>query len=851
MIRLALGTIRSRKGAFAGAFVAILLSSTLASACGTLMESALRAGAPTERYSGVPVVVGGKQSVSWTTGHGEDRETESDSLPEKVRLDPGMATTLRGLSGVDRVVTEVSVPGQLFAADRPVPANKALWAHGWDSAGLTPFRLTAGRAPRGGGEIVVDAGTAARGALRPGARVTLAAASETRMDGAPVARQYTVVGVVAPPRGTQLDRQSAVFLDPAEALRLAGGRVDAFGVYPAAGTSARAVATAAKHALGADRVSARTGHGRGLVEFLDIAKSNEDMVSIAGAFGGIALAVAVFVVMGTFAFSVQQRHRELGLLRAVGATPWQVRRMISGEALVLATVAGLCGVAPGIGLAHVLRDQFVSHGIIPDTFRIAVGWIPMLVAVGSGIVVSQLAVFFAGWRAGRIRPTQALTEAGAPRRRLGVIRILLGVIALAGAIVVAGVSMSLHGDNAAASSIGVVMSFMVAVGFLGPLLARIAIALAGPLMGGFSRASGYLAAAHSRSDARRLASVFTPMTLCVAISCTVLFTQTTIKHGTLTQGRERVVADRVIQPTGPGVPAGAVARVATLPGVKAAVGVAPTQVVTRGQDQMAAQVVAPGARPADIASVLDLGVREGDLADLRGRTVAMSSTMAGGHHVGDTLRFWLGDGTPVSLRLVAVYRRGLGFGDYLLPWEVAGAHTTARTVSTILVSGTVSADAVRQATGWPGLTVAGSAVLHSQDEKDQDLNAWMNYMLLGMLIAFTAIAVGNTLVMATLDRTGEFARLRLTGATRRQVTRMVRWEVLVVVLIAAAIGTAAAVGTLVPFSTGVTGSRTPYVPPLWYLTLLAGMVVLGLVATGLPARVALRPAPAEAAGGRE
>src|SRR5581483_7437082 len=136
------------------------------------------------------------------------------------------------------------------------------WAHGWDSAGLTPFHLIAGHAP-GAGEIVVDAGLADRLAVRPGggpgARVTLAAG--------PAARAYTVAGVVAPPRGDELDRQSAVFLDPAEARRLAGGRVDAFGVYPAAGTTAKAVAKEAKHALGADRVSVRTGKGRGFVEY--------------------------------------------------------------------------------------------------------------------------------------------------------------------------------------------------------------------------------------------------------------------------------------------------------------------------------------------------------------------------------------------------------------------------------------------------------------------------------------------------------------------------------------------------------------------------------------------------------
>jgi len=40
--------------------------------------------------------------------------------------------------------------------------------------------------------------------------------------------------------------------------------------------------------------------------------------------------VTVFVVASTFAFTVAQRRRELGLLRAIGATPRQVRRMATG-----------------------------------------------------------------------------------------------------------------------------------------------------------------------------------------------------------------------------------------------------------------------------------------------------------------------------------------------------------------------------------------------------------------------------------------------------------------------------------------------------------------------------------------
>ena len=65
----------------------------------------------------------------------------------------------------------------------------------------------------------------------------------------------------------------------------------------------------------------------------------DDLASMFGMMSGVALFMAMFVVASTFGFVVAARRRELGLLRLVGATPRQVRRMVLGEAGVVALLA--------------------------------------------------------------------------------------------------------------------------------------------------------------------------------------------------------------------------------------------------------------------------------------------------------------------------------------------------------------------------------------------------------------------------------------------------------------------------------------------------------------------------------
>jgi putative ABC transport system permease protein len=64
MLRLALATLRARKGAFAASFLALLLAAAVVSACGVLLESGLRSGLPPERYEKASLIVAGRQRAS-------------------------------------------------------------------------------------------------------------------------------------------------------------------------------------------------------------------------------------------------------------------------------------------------------------------------------------------------------------------------------------------------------------------------------------------------------------------------------------------------------------------------------------------------------------------------------------------------------------------------------------------------------------------------------------------------------------------------------------------------------------------------------------------------------------------
>ncbi|MEU8145593.1 FtsX-like permease family protein [Nonomuraea sp. NPDC048901] len=807
MIFVALKTLRHRKAAFAGAFVALFCAAALVCACGMLLDTGLRGSVAPERYAGAPVIVSGDRFARQTVRASETKtKTKAKQLSERAWVPASLADRLRRIPGVSRVVAEVTFPAYV--------AGRRFQGHGWESAALTPYTLRTGREPRAAGEVVVEAASG----LSVGARVPVRTAAGDRT--------YLVTGVTA----QDLPSQDTLFFAPVEARRLAGrpGQVAAIGVFPQVDVSG-----VVKGAL------AYTGDERGAVEFLDAEQSRVKLISLGGALGGTSLLVAILVVVGTFALSIQQRQREIALLRAVAATPRQVRGMLGGEALLVGVVAGTLGSAAGVGLGFWLRSRFVALGAMPDNLRLMVSPFPLLAALGAAVVAAWAAAYLSARRAVRIRPVEALGEAELPTARIPLGRMIAGLLCGAGGVALTLVLSALSSEAASGPvTLLTALVWTVTVALLGPVLAQVATALLGvPLRA--ARTSGYLAAAGLRATSKRLSSVVTPLSLMVAMTCTILFVQTTMGYAAQEQATAGTRAEHVL---GPHVPSGTAAVVRRLPGVEAVTEVLRTSVRV-GLDKYGAQAVTADG----LGRTMDLGVVSGSLDDLDDDSVAVSRTAAErlGVSAGAKINLTLGDGTPVELRVVAIYSRGLGFGELTLSHALVAGHVDDPLGTVLVAAPSVTRADLERAV--PGVGVLDRA----QAAEAGGANSEVNYMAMGLIIAFTAIAVVNTIAMSTSSRSRELALLRLVGTTRRQVLRMLRLETLAAVVVAVTIGTAIALVTLSAFSMGMTGSLLPHVPLLTYLAVIAAAAGLALLATALPGRLVLGRRPVELIGARD
>ncbi|MFI8933662.1 FtsX-like permease family protein [Streptomyces sp. NPDC053474] len=847
MLRYALQTIRDRKGGFLGAFVALMCAAALITACGTLLETGLRGTIRPERYAAAPVLVSADQNVHQTTVKHKKGKTKvkhkAKPIAERAWLPREVTERLEGVPGVGTVVPELTFLAQPLTPEVSDPERPA-YGHAWSSASLAPFRIVDGRAPRAAADLVVDRGLAERARLKPGDRLTV---QSTR---AP--RTYRVSGIAAPDGGGQaLAHQTSLFFSDREAARLAAhpGRVTALGVLPADGTSAQALKAAVKKALDGTTAQVTSGDGRGSVEFLDAAGARVKLVSMGGAMGGTSLLVAVLVVVGTFALSIQQRYRELALLRAIAASPKQLRKLLGREALLVGAAAGALGSLAGIPLGGLLYGKFIDEGVVPATLDRVVSFFPPLVAVAATLFGAWAAARVSARRIARIRPGEALAEASVERTRLSWVRIAAGLLLLAGGVVLVLVLSVLRTEPASTPvTFLAVVVLASAVALLGPLVVRASAAVLGRVLR-LTGPVGRLAHANLRGNAARMAAAVTPLVLLIGMTCTVLFTQPTLTAAARAEARDGVRADWSLAAQGPGVPAAAARRLRAAEGVEAVTEVVRTTVRV-GLDKYPAQ----GVTPAGLTRTWDPDVTAGSLASFGAGDVAVSELAADrlGLKPGSSLKLTLGDGTPTTLKVGAVYSRGLGFGDLTLAHDLVARHVDNPLAATVLVRSDRTKDQLAATLReFPAVRVdSPDAVDRLQAERGQS-SADVNLLAMGLVLAFTAIAVVNTLAMSVSERVREFALLRLAGATGRQVRGMLRTEALSVLLIATALGSGIALAVLTAFSVGMTGSAAPVVLPLLYVAVVAVAGLLALMATALPGRAALKPLPVTVASAKE
>jgi len=130
-----------------------------------------------------------------------------------------------------------------------------------------------------------------------------------------------------------------------------------------------------------------------------------------GIFGSLALAVASIGIINTLVMAILERRREIGIMKAIGASDGDVKGLFFAEAGVMGVFGGVVGVALGWTIGRVINlgtNVYLKRQHFPPEQIWFVPWWLVLGAIGFAIVVSLLSGLYPASRAARLDPVQAL-----------------------------------------------------------------------------------------------------------------------------------------------------------------------------------------------------------------------------------------------------------------------------------------------------------------------------------------------------------------------------------------------------------------------------------------------------------
>lgn len=185
----------------------------------------------------------------------------------------------------------------------------------------------------------------------------------------------------------------------------------------------------------------------------------------------LTFVVAVLVVSTTYAVVVKARTREIALLRAIGASGRQTKRLVRHEAIVVGAVASALGVLIAVlGGSALLLYYDVEPNVLAAIE--AIGYWHMIAAFISGVLLSWLASSTPARTASQVAPLEAMRlEAKTPDRRTSYLRIFLGGILFLGG------SAGMYGGYTMNSPEGYLVAFFSGIGWFIGLCVLMTIAL--------------------------------------------------------------------------------------------------------------------------------------------------------------------------------------------------------------------------------------------------------------------------------------------------------------------------------------------------------------------------------------
>lgn len=680
--------------------------------------------------------------------------------------------------------------------------------------------------------------------------------SLAKSDGFSIGSQLAVLGVNAPvhlrvigilagtgPAASAGGRTVIIPIEIARTTFNLGGvsRVD-IGLAP--GASATAVARAF-----ADRL---TTEPYILASPADLAAglraSTADFQATTALVAAIILFVGSFLIINTLSMTVGERAREVGLLRAAGATRAQVVRFVLAGAAALGVIGSLAGLLLGAGLGALMAGSVQAltgfsaavDGLSPASLALA-----FLV----GLCVTIAAAIEPALRAARISPVEAL------RARLDLPTVRRGRLGWLAAVFVAVAVLALAVWPPAAGMVGAgralaVYGVLLAATLASPFLLRPLARILGAALGAVLRLEERLARGSLNRDRNRAALTLGALVIGLAMIVALGWTAAAAREratawlADVVPGDELVTSIRPVRPD-----EGVAAALAAVKGVTSVSPIATFDLAIRGIRVDAAAIVG-----ADFLSDGRLTFIAGDRASaLRaldtGGAVVLPAASAARLHVrlGDTLAIALGAGSTLDLRVAGIVERSIpsnGGEAILVGWPDAGGSIGVGGADAFAVRFASSAGSTARAElekVAAGLALEANPLTRIQGAVSDALGRVFGLFDALAIVAVLVAALGivNTLAMGVVDRVREIGVLRAIGMTRRQVSRMVVVEAAILGLVGIVLGTLVglAVGAiLLAFTGGFTpGLALPW-PSIWTAAVIG--VAGSLIAAYYPSRLA-------------
>jgi len=775
-------------------------------------------------------------TVRGTSDFGNDRGRVPDTLVAKIRAVDGVARAEGVVQGYAQVVGS---NGKAL-----VTGGAPTFGVNWVNAAENPLTLRSGHAPRNGDEVVLDAGTADKGKLHIGDRV------EILFEGPPA--KFTLVGLAGFGDADSLGGATLAAFDTATAQRVlnAEGKFDAIDVAAEPGVSDVALR---------NRVASVLPKGVEAVTGAKAAEENAQQVkeglgffkTALLVFAGIALFVGTFIIFNTFSIIVAQRTRELGLLRALGATGRQVTVSVLAEALITGLIAAALGLGLGVLMALGLQSLLKGFGVsLPSSGLV---FLPrtIWVSLAIGTIVTVVAAFSPARRAASIPPIAAMRDVEPPAASLRRRSIVGSVVAVVG--VVALVYGLFGGGSSPLNNVGLgVALIFVGVAMLAPLIARPLSRAIGAPFAALFKLPGRLGRENAARNPRRTASTAAALMIGLAlVAFTSIFAQS-LKSTVADVLNRTLRADYILstnQFSGFTPAAAQAARKVQGVGVVSELrGGQDTQIKINGGTHFPT-----GVDPATIEQVLDLDVRDGSVAALDrgsgGIAVKGQTADAEGWKVGTELNVQFPNGAEQRMPIVAIYDANTFVGDYLMSIRTFEQRFTQQLDQQVLIRAApgASTSAVRGAIDqamqpFPNVDVQDQTEFRQQQERQIDTLLGLITALLLLAIIIALVGIVNTLALSIFERTREIGLLRAVGMSRRQVRGMIRWEAVVIAVFGAVMGIALGIffgWALVQAlkDQGITVFAIPVGQLLVYLV-LAGLA--GILAAVWPARRAAK-----------